>query len=164
MSLNNWLHLGLAREFARMGAMILAAMLLLRGPASAQPIPGSEGWLLTPMKDHKQAPPKMSNLDVALVRCYRAAIATGEFFLGDVNYVLGRCRQPLALWTAACEQREGQGAAICLLGPQQAVGEALHDAWAHRDNLKAWLGSQPPLPTDGTGPNRRGDQAAAAPH
>jgi hypothetical protein len=34
------------------------------------------------------------------------------------------------------------------LGPQQAAGAALNDAWAHRNDLKAWLASLPPLPRD----------------
>jgi hypothetical protein len=142
--------------------LLVAAMLLLSVPAPAQPIPGSEGWLLTPMQAHGQAPPQMSDLDVALVRCYRSAIATGAYFLGDVNYVLGQCRGPLAAWTAACEHREGQDAAICLLGPQQAVGEALSDAWAHRNDLKSWLTSLPPLPGAGSRQNPRGDGGGAA--
>jgi hypothetical protein len=131
-------------------------LLMLTDLAPAQPIPGSAGWLLTPMQGHSQTPQKISDLDVALVRCYRDAIATGEYFLGDVNYVLGQCRQPLALWTAACERREGEGAAICLLGPQQAVGDALRDAWAHRNDLKSWLSSLPPLPGDEPRQNRSG--------
>lgn len=125
---------------------LFVAALLLSIRAAAQPIPGSEGWLLMPGQSQTQTPQKITSLDVALVRCYRSAIATGAYFLGDVNYVLGQCRGPLASWTAACEQREGQGAAICLLGPQRAVGDALHDAWAHRNDLKGWLASLPPLP------------------
>jgi hypothetical protein len=90
-------------------------------------------------------------------------IATGEYFLGDVNYVLAACRQPLEVWTKGCEQREGQGAAICLLGPQQAVGEALRDAWAHRNDLKGWLASLPPLPGDRSGQDWHGNDRGAAP-
>lgn len=143
-------------------SLVLLPMLTAPAPAPAQPIPGSAGWLLTPMQGQGKAPRKMSDLDVALVRCYRAAIATGEYFLGDANYVLGQCRQPLAAWTAACEHREGQGAAICLLGPQQAVGDALRDAWAHRNDLKSWLASLPPLPGDGSRQNRSRDNGRGA--
>lgn len=146
-----------------MKSLFFAAMLLATGSALAQPIPGSEGWLLIPIPEHNQAPRQMSPLDAALVRCYRAAIATGQFFLGDVNYVLGRCEQPLAAWTAACEQREGQGAAICLLGPQQAVGDALRDAWVHRNDLKGWLASLPPLPKTGSGPRDLGGIGSTTP-
>jgi hypothetical protein len=155
---------GGAHLLNRMKPLSLALLLLpmLTAPASAQPIPGSEGWLLTPMQGHGQGSQKMSDLDVALVRCYRDAIATGEYFLGDVNYVLGQCRRPLALWTAACEQREGQGAAICLLGPQQAVGDALRDAWAHRNDLKGWLSSLPPLPGDRSRQSRSDDNGRGA--
>ena len=142
--------------------LALLALLMLTVPAPAQQIPGSEGWLLTPMQGQDKAPQKISDSDVALVRCYRDAIATGEYFLGDVNYVLGQCRGPLALWTKACEQREGEGAAICLLGPQQAVGDALRDAWAHRDDLKGWLSSLPPLPGDRPRQNRSGDNGGGA--
>jgi hypothetical protein len=134
-----------------MKSLFFAAILLVTGAALAQPIPGSDGWLATPTQGPKPAPQPMSPLDTALVRCYRAVIATGQFFLGDVNYVLGRCEQPLAAWTAACEQREGRGAAICLLGPQQAVGAALQDAWAHRNDLQGWLASLPPMPGPGPG-------------
>jgi hypothetical protein len=130
---------------------LFTAALLLTVPALAQPIPGSPGWLLTPMQGQGRGPQKMSRLDIALVRCYRTAIATGQYFLGDVNYVLGRCEQPLAAWVNDCEHREGRGAPICLLGPQQAVGDALRDAWAHRDDLQRWLASLPPLPKIGSG-------------
>jgi len=130
--------------------LYVTAVIALIAPAMAQPIPGSEGWLLSPLQSEKQATQKISRLDVALVACYRAAIATGQFFLGDVNYVLGRCQRPLAAWVAACEQREGRDAAICLLGPQQAVGDALRDAWVHRRDLKGWLTSLPPLPDVGS--------------
>jgi hypothetical protein len=142
--------------------LALLVLLMLTVPALAQPIPGSEGWLSTPMQGQGKPSQKISDLDVALVRCYRDAIATGEYFLGDVNYVLGLCRRPLALWTAACERREGEGAAICLLGPQQAVGDALRDAWAHRNDLKGWLSSLPPLPGDGSRQNRSGDSGGGA--
>ena len=98
-------------QSANESAVFRTAILLATAPALAQPIPGSKGWLLVPTPGQSQTPRPMSPLDAALVRCYRAAIATGQFFLGDVNYVLGRCEQPLAAWTAACEQREGQGAA-----------------------------------------------------
>jgi hypothetical protein len=141
--------------------LALLALLMLTVPAPAQQIPGSEGWLLTPQGQDK-APQKINDLDVALVRCYRDAIASGEYFLGDVNYVLGQCRGPLALWTAACEQREGKGAAICLLGPQQAVGDAVRDAWAHRNDLKGWLSSLPPLPGNGPRQNRSGGNGGGA--
>ena len=136
-----------------MKSLFFAVALLITGPALTQPIPGSKGWLATPTQRQKPAAQPMSPLDAALVRCYRAVIATGQYFLDDVNYVLVRCEQPLNAWTAGCEQREGRGAAICLLGPQQAVGEALQDAWAHRNNLKGWLASLPPLP--GSGPRQR---------
>jgi hypothetical protein len=134
-----------------MKALFFVAILLVTAPALAQPIPGSEGWLLIPTPGYSRAPRQMSPLDAALMRCYRAAIATGQFFLGDVNYILGRCQQPLAAWTAACERREGPGAAICLLGPQQAVGDALRDAWVHRNDLQGWLASLPPLPRNRPG-------------
>lgn len=127
-------------------SLLVAAMVLSIPPAAAQPIPGSQGWLQNPTPGEAAAPPKMTPLDVDLVRCYRTAIATGQFFLGDVSFVLGRCQKPFAAWVSACEQREGQGAAICLLGPEQAVGDALRDAWAHRNNLSGWLASLPPLP------------------
>jgi hypothetical protein len=129
-----------------MRALIVAAALFATAPGLAQPIAGSAGWLLAPAPGPAQPSPKMSPLDVALMRCYRSVIATGQFFLGDVNYVLGRCEKPLAAWVADCERREGRGAPICLLGPQQAVGSALRDAWAHRSDLKRWLASLPPLP------------------
>jgi hypothetical protein len=132
--------------------LILVACVLLTGSASAQPIPGSNGWLLAPMQGQIR-PAQISKLDTALVRCYRTAIATGQFFLGDANYVLGRCEKPLAAWTKDCEQREGRGAPICLLGPQQAVGNALSAAWNHRNDLQGWLKSQPPLPEDAAHPN-----------
>ncbi len=114
---------------------VVAAIMLSVAPAKAQPIPGSEGWLKTPLPGRTAAPPRMTALDIDLVRCYRNAIATGQFFLGDVSFVLARCQRPFAAWVTACEQREGQGAPICLLGPEQAVGDSLRDAWAHRDNL-----------------------------
>ena len=125
---------------------VVAAIMLSVAPADAQPIPGSEGWLKTPVPGRAAAPPRMTELDIDLVRCYRNAIATGQFFLGDVSFVLARCQKPFAAWVTACEQREGQGAPICLLGPEQAVGDSLRDAWAHRDNLSGWLASLPPLP------------------
>ncbi len=113
----------------------------------AQPIPGGEGWLLTPAPPGQPRPPqRVGRLDIALTDCYRKAIATGQFFLGDVTYVLGRCEQPYQAWLKGCERREGRGAPICLLGPEQAVGDALRDAWAHRNNLQGWLASLPPLP------------------
>ncbi len=143
-------------------SLLVVALLTLTVPALAQPIPGSEGWLLMPTQRQRKAPQQMSTLDVELMRCYRTTIATGRFFLGDVNYVLGRCGRPLAAWVAACEHREGQGAAICLLGPQQSVGEALRDAWAHRSDLKGWLASLPPLPATGPGqasPGVNGERA-----
>ncbi|MBV8120765.1 MAG: hypothetical protein JO081_12610 [Alphaproteobacteria bacterium] len=132
--------------------LILIGWMLLIGPAWAQTIPGSKGWLLAPMQGQRP-PQQISKLDAALVRCYRTAIATGQFFLGDANYVLGQCEKPLAAWTNDCEQREGRGAPICLLGPQQAVGNALRDAWNHRNDLQGWLLSQPPLPEDAASPN-----------
>ena len=142
-------------------AVIVLAMALSPSvPALPQPILGSEGWLLTPMRGQKVPP--MSPAEIALVRCYRMVIATGGYFLGDVNYVLAACRQPLEVWTAGCEQREGQGAAICLLGPQQAAGEALRDAWAHRNDLKGWLASLPPLPGDRSGQAWHGGDRGAA--
>ena len=144
-------------------SLFFVAILLVTAPALAQPIPGSEGWLLVPTPGQSQTPRLMSPLDAALVHCYRAAIATGQFFLGDVNYVLGHCEQPLAAWTAACEQREGQGAAICLLGPQQAVGDALRDAWVHRNDLKGWLASLPPLPKTGSGQRDLGGIGSTTP-
>lgn len=131
--------------------LILAAVLLPVIPTLAQSIPGSAGWLLVPMQGQARAPQRPSKLDIALIRCYRTAIATGQFFLGDVNYVLARCEQPLAAWVNDCERREGRGAPICLLGPQQAVGDALRDAWAHRNDLKSWLASLPPLPDVASG-------------
>ena len=140
-------------ELTELGSLALATLLLLTGSAVAQSIPGSEGWLVTPMQGQTRVPQKMSRLDVALARCYRAAIATGQFFLGDVTYVLGRCQQPFAAWVNGCERREGRGAPICLLGPEQAVGESLRDAWAHRDNLQGWLASLPPLPEIPSGQN-----------
>ncbi len=136
------------RVFVR--ASLFAAVLGVAVRAAAQPIPGSGDWLATPRLGQQPTPRVISPLDVALIRCYRAAIATGKFFQGDVNYVLGQCLRPLNAWTAACEQREGKGAAICLLGPEQAVGEAMQDAWAHRDNLKGWLAELPPLPATGS--------------
>jgi hypothetical protein len=135
-----------------MKLLILIVWVLLSGSALAQPIPGSKGWLLVPMQQGQSPPPPISKLDAALVRCYRTAIATGQFFLGDVNYVLGQCAQQLAAWVSDCEQREGPGAPICLLGPQQAVGSALQDAWNHRNDLQGWLASLPPLPNDPAGP------------
>jgi hypothetical protein len=129
------------------GAVLLPSVAVL-----AQPISGSPGWLLSPTPGHSAAAPQISETDTALVRCYRRAIATGQYFLGDANYVLAQCERPLAAWVRSCERREGRGAAICLLGPQQAVGAALRDAWAHHDNLKGWLAAQPPLPD--TAPNR----------
>ena len=141
------------KDLTRIKSLALATALLLTGPAAAQPIPGSEGWLLMPAPGLAHTPQQMSRLDVALVRCYRAAIATGQFFLGDVTYVLGRCQQPFAAWVNGCEHREGRGAPICLLGPEQAVGELLRDAWAHRNNLQGWLGSLPPLPAIASGRN-----------
>jgi hypothetical protein len=127
---------------------LLAAVcvLLLAAPTMAQAIPGSAGWLLSPTPGHSAASPAISETDATLIRCYRKAIATGQYFLGDANYVLAQCERPLAAWVAECEARNGRSAAICLLGPQQAVGNALHDAWAHHDNLKGWLAAQPPLP------------------
>ncbi len=136
----------ISRPFGRLkSSLLVPAMVLAIAPARAQPIPGSEGWLQTPMPGRAAAPPEMTQLDIDLMRCYRSAIATGQFFLGDVSFVLGRCQKQFAAWVAACEHREGQGAPICLLGPEQAVGEALRDAWAHRDNLSGWLASLPPL-------------------
>ena len=137
---------------AKMKRLILIMAMLVAGPALAQPIPGSKGWLLVPMQGQAR-PPQMSKLDATLVRCYRTAIATGQFFLGDVNYVLAQCEKPLAAWVNDCEEREGRGAPICLLGPQQAVGSALHDAWDHRNDLQGWLASLPPLPEEGASPN-----------
>jgi hypothetical protein len=133
--------------------ILIVWVVVLSGAALAQPIPGSKGWLLPPVP-HGQVPaPQTSKLDAALVRCYRTVIATGQFFLGDVNYVLGQCEKQLAAWVSDCEEREGRGAPICLLGPQQAVGNALHDAWDHRSDLQGWLASLPPLPEDPTDPN-----------
>jgi|GEM_PF-1641996 hypothetical protein len=129
-------------------SILALAVALPVTPARTQPVPGGRGWLAAPGSEHGAAAPQMSALDVALVRCLRKAIATGQFFLGDVNYVLAQCAQPLSAWVADCERREGKGAAICLLGPQQAAGAALNDAWAHRNDLKAWLASLPPLPRD----------------
>ncbi len=131
----------------------IAVWLLLAAPALSQPIPGGEGWRLTPRPGQGAAPPKVSQLDIDLIRCYRRAIATGQFFLGDVSFVLARCQQPYAAWVAGCENREGKGAAICWLGPEQAVGDALRDAWAHRDNLAGWLASLPSLPKAANGQN-----------
>jgi hypothetical protein len=130
-----------------MKSLVVAALLLPAVPAMAQPIPGSEGWLVDPVAPgrHPQQSPRIGKLDVAFVLCYRKAIATGQFFLGDVTYVLGRCERPFRAWVNACEQREGRGAPICLLGPEKAVGDALRDAWAHRDDLNRWLASLPPL-------------------
>jgi hypothetical protein len=132
------------------GLWLVFAVGLPTAPAMAQqPIPGSEGWLQTPTSQTQtHAPQKISRLDVALTRCFREAIATGQFFLGDVTYVLGRCRQQFDAWVAECERREGRGAAICLLGPEQAAGELLRDASAHRTDLQGWLRSLPPLPED----------------
>ena len=130
----------------RLALGFCTATLLAGAAATAQPIPGGAGWLLSPTPGRNSAPTQPSELDAALVRCYRRVIATGQFFLGDANYVLAQCERPLAAWVKGCEEREGRGAAICLLGPQQAVGSALRDAWAHHDNLKGWLASQPPLP------------------
>jgi len=143
-------------------SLLLAAVLLLTAPALAQAIPGSEGWLVSPEPGQNQPKQKISELDVALTACHRAVIATGQFFLGDVNYVLGRCQQPLAAWVADCERREGQGAPICLLGPQQAVGDALRDAWVHRQDLKGWLASLPPLPNVGPDRTQSGPDGAGA--
>jgi hypothetical protein len=128
----------------RLALGFCTAALLAGDAAVAQPISGSAGWLLSPTPGQNSASPQTSELDAALVRCYRRVIATGQFFLGDANYVLAQCERPLAAWVKGCETREGRGAAICLLGPQQAVGKALRDAWAHHDNLKGWLASQPP--------------------
>jgi hypothetical protein len=144
-------------------ALYLAAALVVNAPALAQPIPGSEGWLVNPLPGQGQARQQISKFDVALMRCYRAAIATGQFFLGDVNFVLGRCQRPLGAWTNACERREGRGAPICLLGPQQAVGEALRDAWAHRSDLRGWLASLPPLPDIESTRNASGDRNGNSP-
>lgn len=132
---------------------VAAVALLLGAPAMAQPIPGSAGWLLSPKTGRNPVPPQPSAADAALVRCYRTAIATGQFFLGDANYVLAQCERPLTAWVHACEARNGPGAAICLLGPQQAVGNALRDAWAHHDNLKGWLAAQPPSADTASGHN-----------
>ena len=133
--------------------LLLAAGALPTARAAAQqPIPGSEGWLLTPHppqgQSQTQTAEKISRLDLALTRCFREAIATGQFFLGDVTYVLGRCRQPFDAWVNECERREGRGAAICLLGPEEAAGELLRDASAHHNDLHGWLKSLPPLPED----------------
>jgi hypothetical protein len=137
-----------------MKSLVFAAVLLLTTPAVAQqPIPGSEGWLLTPApQGQAQAPQKIGKLDLALIRCFREAIATGQFFLGDVTYVLGRCQQPFTAWVNGCERREGRGAPICLLGPEEAAGELLRDASAHKSDLQGWLKSLPPLPD--TAPDR----------
>ena len=143
----------LCNLIAKLKSLLLVAVLLANATARAQPIPGSEGWLLTPAPGQTHAPQKVSALDAALIRCYRSAIATGQFFIGDVTYVLGACRGPFDAWVKDCEQREGRGAAICLLGPEQAVGKSLRDAWAHRDNLRGWLASLPPLPGAAQGQN-----------
>ena len=143
---------GVVSGFLRITMPVAALLLLLAAPAMAQPIPGSAGWLLSPTPGPGPAPPEVSAANAALVRCYRKAIATGQFFLGDANYVLAQCERPLAAWIHECEARNGPGAAICLLGPQQAVGNALRDAWAHHDDLKGWLAAQPPLPDTGLRP------------
>jgi hypothetical protein len=127
-------------------------MVLASARAMTQPIPGGTGWLLSPTAGPNPPPPP-SAADAALVRCYRHTIAAGQSFLGDANYVLAQCERPLAAWVRECEARNGPGAAICLLGPQQAVGNALRDAWAHHDNLKGWLAAQPPLPDAAPGRN-----------
>jgi hypothetical protein len=136
-----------------MKQLVVVVVLLLAAPAMAQPIPGSTGWLLSPTPGRSPAPPEVSAADAALVRCYRKTIAAGQSFLGDANYVLAQCERPLAAWVHECEARNGPGAAICLLGPQQAVGSALRDAWAHHDNLKGWLAAQPPSPDTAAGHN-----------
>jgi hypothetical protein len=129
-----------------MVAIVVAVLRLPAAAALAQTIPGSPGWLLSPTPGRSQAAPQISETDSALVRCYRRVIATGQYFLGDANYVLAQCERPLAAWVGSCQRREGHDAAICLLGPQQAVGIALRDAWAHHNDLKGWLAAQPPLP------------------
>jgi hypothetical protein len=129
-----------------MVAIAGTVLLLSSAGALAQPIPGSPGWLLLPTPGQSPVPPQIGETDAALVRCYRQAIATGQYFLGDANYVLAQCERPLAVWVRSCERREGPDAAICLLGPQQAVGAALRDAWAHHNDLTGWLAAQPALP------------------
>jgi hypothetical protein len=89
-------------------------------------------------------------LDAALGDCEDSMIGTGRFLSVDLagNLDLKRsslrvmvaCQSQVGAWITSCEKETGlaEGNSSCTAMSLRITASLVHDAWNHRDNLKAW--------------------------